>query len=101
MPPVIIADASCLILLEKIGALPLLQKLFGRVLITETVADEFGIPLPQWISTRQPQNARQLQLLELSLDPGEASAIALALEYPALCSLAMSRLVVKRRNNCA
>ena len=46
MPPVIIADASCLILLEKIGALELLPQLFGRITVTDTVAAEYGIPLP-------------------------------------------------------
>jgi predicted nucleic acid-binding protein len=82
MPPVIIADASCLILLEKIGALELLRQLFGRITVTDIVAAEYGLPLPEWVAVQVAQNASQLQLLTLTLDRGEASAIALALEQP-------------------
>ncbi|RTQ50201.1 DUF3368 domain-containing protein [Hymenobacter gummosus] len=80
MPPVIIADASCLILLEKIGALELLPRLFGRITVTDIVAAEYGLPLPEWAAVKVNQDASQLQLLSLTLDRGEASAIALALE---------------------
>lgn len=82
MPPVVIADASCLILLEKIGALELLRLLFGRVLATDVVAQEYGLPLPAWLRVTPVQHPRQAQLLALTLDWGEASAIALALEQP-------------------
>ena len=80
MPPVIIADANCLILLEKIGALELLPQLFGRIIVTDIVAAEYGLPLPEWVAVQTVQDASQLQLLALTLDRGEASAIALALE---------------------
>lgn len=43
MPPVIIADASCLILLEKIGELHLLHQLYGYLLVTDVVAAEYGL----------------------------------------------------------
>lgn len=49
MQATIISDTSCLILLEKIGALNLLQKLFGKIVTTQIVADEFGKHLPDWI----------------------------------------------------
>lgn len=81
MPPVIIADASCLILLEKIGALELLHQLYGQLLVTDVVAAEYGLPLPAWVAVRAVQNARQTQVLALTLDAGEASALALALEH--------------------
>ena len=80
MPPVIIADTSCLILLEKIEALELLRQLFGHVTVTNIVAEEYGLPLPEWITVRAAQDARQQQILSLTLDRGEASAIALAME---------------------
>lgn len=80
MPPVIIADASCLILLEKIGALGLLPQLFGRITITDIVAEEYGLTLPEWVLVEAARDDRQLRLLALTLDRGEASAIALALE---------------------
>lgn len=50
MPVTIVSDTSCLMLLDKIGELYLLQNLFGEVITTQTVADEFGNALPDWIS---------------------------------------------------
>lgn len=47
---VIITDTSCLILLDKIGELELLSKMFAKVITTQTIALEFGKPLPQWIT---------------------------------------------------
>lgn len=46
MHKAIISDTSCLILLEKIGELELLRKLFGVIITTQEVASEFGLPLP-------------------------------------------------------
>lgn len=46
MPAIILADASCLILLDKIGQLPLLEKLYGSVSTTAQVAAECGQHLP-------------------------------------------------------
>ncbi|MGI4884392.1 MAG: DUF3368 domain-containing protein [Janthinobacterium lividum] len=99
MPPVIIADGSCLILLEKIEGLELLPQLFGSITVTDIVAEEYGLPLPAWATVQAAQDARQLQLLALTLDRGEASAIALALEQSD-CLLIMDerrgRLVARR-----
>jgi|SRR5215217_8798173 len=80
MPQVIISDTSCLILLDKIGELHLLQKLFGTIYTTQAVADEFGTNFPGWIIIQDPQNKTNQRVLETALDKGEASAIALALE---------------------
>lgn len=80
MPNVIIADTSCLVLLEKIGELPLLHDLFGEMCITPEVADEFKNDLPQWVKIVQPANTTYQSILEAALDKGEASAIALCLE---------------------
>lgn len=76
----IISDTSCLILLSKIGELNILRKLFGNVSITKTIADEFGDDLPEFFSIIDNRNDKLLKILELDLDKGEASAIALALE---------------------
>jgi predicted nucleic acid-binding protein len=46
MHKAIISDTSCLILLDKIGELEILLKLFGQILTTPEVANEFGLPLP-------------------------------------------------------
>jgi len=80
MQPTIISDASCLILLDKIGELELLKRLFGQVMTTSIVAAEFGEGLPEWIYIQDPNNKQHQLILETSLDKGEASAIALAME---------------------
>ena len=76
----IIADASPLIVLQNIQELSLLQKLFGEVLITEEVNEEFKLNLPEWIKIKTVQNKTQKNALSLVLDKGEASSIALCLE---------------------
>ncbi len=81
MRRVIISDTSCLVILEKIGELNLLQKLFGEVCIPQEMALEWGYPLPEWILLKNPADKDQQLILEVSLDKGESSAIALALEH--------------------
>ena len=76
----IIADASCLIVLQNIQELPLLQKLFGEIFITDEVKEEFVLDLPEWISVKTVQSEAQRNALSLILDKGEASSIALCLE---------------------
>jgi len=44
------------------------------------VAIEFGEPLPGWIEIKEAANTHYQQILELQIDKGEASAIALAIE---------------------
>jgi predicted nucleic acid-binding protein len=80
MPKTIISDASCIILLDKIGELDLLNKLFGKIIITSEVASEFGHPLPLWFKIQEPIDKNFQALIEKSVDKGEASAIALAVE---------------------
>ncbi|MDQ2746888.1 MAG: DUF3368 domain-containing protein [Acidobacteriota bacterium] len=80
MRRIILSDTSCLIVLEKIGELELLHTVFGEIVVTEDVAAEYGSPLPDWISVRNPQNKNYQQILAASVDKGEASAIALAVE---------------------
>lgn len=80
MPKVIISDTSCFIALHKIGELDILQKLYGKVFTTPEVANEFGKKLPLWILIRSAKNKSRQQILELQLDKGESSAIALAME---------------------
>jgi predicted nucleic acid-binding protein len=80
MHKTIISDTSCLILLDKIGELDLLHKLFGTITTTAEVADEFGQPLPSWFELKQPTDKNYQSIIEASVDKGEASAIALAIE---------------------
>jgi predicted nucleic acid-binding protein len=76
----IISDTSCLILLDKIGELSILNKLFGNITTTSEVAEEFGQPLPHWFEIKEPSDKNYQAIIEASVDKGEASAIALAIE---------------------
>lgn len=76
----VIADSSCFIILAKIGELNLLEKVFGGVITTPEVLAEFGEPLPGWVKIMSSSDNFRKQILEIQIDKGEASAIALALE---------------------
>jgi predicted nucleic acid-binding protein len=80
MPKVIISDTSCLIILNNIGELDLLRRLYKTVTITQDILSEYGEKLPDWIEVQQAKDHYRQQLLEMQIDKGEASAIALALE---------------------
>lgn len=81
METIVISDTSCLVVLDKIGQLHLLQACYPRVVITETIAQEFGKELPAWIEIHNPSRDSLRRLLEETLDAGESSALALAVEF--------------------
>lgn len=80
MHKIIVSDTSCLILLDKLERIDLLKSLFGKITITQTVADEFGKTIPYFIDIENPKDNNYQKILETFLDAGEASALALALE---------------------
>lgn len=80
MQKTIISDTSCLVILEKIKELELLHRLFGTIFTTSEIKDEFGLPLPEWVQIKEVRNKNYQSIIEATLDKGEASAIALALE---------------------
>jgi predicted nucleic acid-binding protein len=80
MRKIIISDTSCIIQLDLIGELEILKKLFGHITVTPEIESEFIGTLPDWFSIKVPQNKMYQKILEISLDKGEASAIALAVE---------------------
>lgn len=82
MPKTIISDTSCFIILSNIGELELLHKVYGQVVTTLDIATEFGEPLPEWVEIATVADKYKQQLLEMQIDKGEASALALALETP-------------------
>jgi predicted nucleic acid-binding protein len=82
MPKTIISDTSCLIILTNIGELDLLRKTYGSIVTTIEIAIEFGEPLPDWVIIENVFDKQKQQLLEMQIDKGESSAIALALETP-------------------
>lgn len=79
-PGPILADASCLIIYQNIGATHLLNALFGEITITAEVASEIGSNLPPWITVQNPISSLDPSTSS-RLDKGEASLIALALEH--------------------
>jgi predicted nucleic acid-binding protein len=76
----IIADTSCLIALSNVGQLHILKDLCKTVCITPEIAAEFGEPLPVWIQVVPVKDKVKQRTIHNSLDIGESSAIALALE---------------------
>lgn len=95
---VVIADAGPLIGLARIQQLNLLRDLFGEVWITPVVAGELGLDVEPsvsspaagreellaglsegWLRVQPEEGARSYLPLNPGVDPGEASAIALAL----------------------
>src|SRR5659263_231894 len=80
MRKTIIYDTSCLIILSKIGEIELLKKVYGSIVTTTDIAVEFGEKLPDWIEILAVRDVLRQQLLEMQIDKGESSAIALALE---------------------
>lgn len=82
MQKIIIADTSCLILLDKIGELNILKELYREVVVTQEIVNEFNQSLPSWFKVQNPTNKIYQKILEATLDTGESSAIALAIEQP-------------------
>jgi predicted nucleic acid-binding protein len=72
---IIISDTSCLIALDRINHLEILQKTFVNVYTTAKVQEEFGALLPKWIIIKKIGDHERLIQIEKILDAGEASAI--------------------------
>lgn len=79
-PDIIISDTSCFIILEKVGELPLLRKVYSEIHTTKEVVKEFGNNLPNWVKVREVKITGIEKLLLDDLGEGEASAIASALK---------------------
>lgn len=88
---IVVSDASPLIALAAIGELSLLHRLYGEVLVPEAVHLEATASRPSapgavevrdasWITVRAVKDRVLVAALSLDLDPGEAEAIALAVE---------------------
>jgi len=80
MLDIVIADTSCFIVLQKVNQLDLLRLLYNAVITTPEIAEEYKLELPPWVSIKSARDQHVVQQLQLRLDVGEASAIALALE---------------------
>ena len=81
MHSVVISDTSTLILLHKINEFELLKEVYGELMTTPEIADEFGEKLPDWITVLSVKDEKYKKFLETQVDRGEASALALASEF--------------------
>ena len=77
---IIISDTSSLIALTNIGELEILKSVYEEVVITPEIAEEYGLEAPDWIRIESANDEQKFKLLNLELDKGESSGIALALE---------------------
>ena len=56
MSILVISDTSCLIALDRINQLDLLQELFQQIVTTQAVEEEFGKELAEWIQVVEVQD---------------------------------------------
>ena len=92
-----VTDSTCLIGLERIGRLDLLPSLFDPIAAPPKVIEEFGSS-PSWLQVLSPTNRQAVFALQLTVDLGEAEAIALALErnWRIILDDRKARLVARR-----
>ncbi|MBO0936317.1 DUF3368 domain-containing protein [Fibrella sp. HMF5335] len=87
----VVSDTSPITNLLQIGQLALLRQVFGQVVMPQTVYDELSeLPYQQllidsepWLVVEVPNQLDLVAKLAAELDPGEAEAIALAVELRA------------------
>lgn len=77
---VIVTDTSCFITLEKIGAFEILHQTFNNIVTTPEIQREFGSELPNWVEIRSVKDIALMEVFKETVDIGEASALALAME---------------------
>ncbi len=75
----VVLDSTCLIGLEQIGRLELLPAIFDPILAPPEVEQEFGSS-PDWLRIEAPKQRELVRALSVTIDSGEAAAIALATE---------------------
>jgi uncharacterized protein len=80
MHDTVISNSTCLIGLERIGRLDILEKLYGHIIISETVQKEVGLPPVPWITVKKVNNREALRFLTFEIDEGEAETIILGTE---------------------
>jgi predicted nucleic acid-binding protein len=73
-------DTSSLIILNKINALDLLNKIYSNLIITNYIQLELNEAIPSWISVEQTYDINQSFLKNFNLGLGESSIIIKAIE---------------------
>lgn len=74
-----VLDSTCLIGLENIGRLDIVEQLLQPAYAPPAVEQEFGAK-PPWLQIVVPANKALVTSLQMMVDAGEAEAITLALE---------------------
>ena len=106
---IVVSNSTPLIALSKISNLPLIQDLFGFIIIPQAVYQEVVTQAPtrpgaievrqaSWIKTQVPKDQTKINYLLADLDRGEAEALVLAEELSAnwiLLDEAKARLVAE------
>lgn len=75
----VFVDTSCLIILDKIDSLDILNKVYGIVFTTNCVALEFGKNLPHYIVVEGIDTYNYNKLEDSDLESGEKSILSKAL----------------------
>ena len=73
-------DTSSLIILNKINALDLLNKIYGNIFITNFIQSELNEAIPSWIKVELTYNIDQSFLKNFNLGSGESSIIINAIQ---------------------
>lgn len=97
MIELIVSNSSCLISLERINRLEILQKLFNEILIPPAVHTEIGFSY-SWLKIKEPKYVDFISALQTNLGLGESEAIALAFEIKSKMILddAQARKIAER-----
>jgi uncharacterized protein len=82
MHRIVISNSTCLIGLERIGKLDILEKLYGEIIISEAVQKEVNLSPTPWIKVEKVNNREALRFLMFEIDEGEAETIILGTERP-------------------
>jgi uncharacterized protein len=99
---IVVSNTSPIFYLSTIGQLDLLRQLYGEIIIPNAVFNEITnvgntdasaaiVPTLSWIQTQPVSDQAFINTLKVELDPGEAEAIALAVELKA------NRLLIDER----
>jgi predicted nucleic acid-binding protein len=76
----VIADASVLIIFDKLNQFDILEKIYHNIYTTAEISLEFNKPLPSRIKVESVKDQKYLKFIRSQVDIGEATAIALAAE---------------------
>jgi hypothetical protein len=81
----IVSNSSCLIILDRLGKIDLLRKIYGKIAIPGAVKREAfkTREVPSWVEVVEITQPLASEILERTLGKGESEAITLSLEVKA------------------